>query len=165
MKLIKNGKMFVQKGDIQFLTQTGYPIPAFMLLKLCKNGITIINSMNKYDFVEFANEDEIEFFKKVEVIPDYNEFVCSSDEEIIEYGQKLLDTMNGQVLAYRAMSQEEKNQNKDIMQNATFMDYQIRSVADILKYRQGILKFKMPGEEPKNPLKKLIQKITKKEVI
>ena len=64
MKIITSEAVYVQKNDIGFLNQTDLSIPASIFLKVFGNGITIIDNSNRFEFVKFEEESEIDFFKK-----------------------------------------------------------------------------------------------------
>ena len=83
MKIITDSVAYVQKNDIAFLTQTDRAIPASIFMKVFGNGIVIIDDSNRYEFVEFEAPEEIEFFKSIDWMIDYNEVKDLSEGEPI----------------------------------------------------------------------------------
>ncbi len=83
MKIITNDSAYVQKNDISYLNLSDLPIPASIFMKVFGNGVTIINDSNRYDFVKFDEESEIEYFKDLDWMIDYNEVKDLSEDEII----------------------------------------------------------------------------------
>ena len=63
MKIINSDSAYVQKNDIAYLNSFDLPIPFSIFMKVFGNGVTIINDSNRYDFVKFDEESEIEFLK------------------------------------------------------------------------------------------------------
>ena len=72
MKIVTNEAIYVQKNDLVFLNQTDIPIPASIFMKAFGKGATIINYNNRFDFVKFEDSKEIEFFKNMDFILDYD---------------------------------------------------------------------------------------------
>ena len=58
-------------------------------MKVFGNGVTIINDSNRYDFVKFDEESEIEFFKGLDWMIDYNEVKDLSEDEIIKLAKNI----------------------------------------------------------------------------
>ena len=73
MKIINSDSIYVQKNDIAYLNLSNLPIPVSVFIKVFGNGATIINDSNRYDFVKFEKESEIEYFKRLDWMIDYNE--------------------------------------------------------------------------------------------
>lgn len=63
MKILTNNSVYVQKNDIAYLYMSNLPISSSIFMKFFGNGATIVNDSNRYDFVKFNNQSEIEYFK------------------------------------------------------------------------------------------------------
>ena len=59
-------------------------------MKVFDRDVIIINNRNRYDFVEFDAPEEIEFFKGIDWMIDYNEVKDLSEEGIITLGQSIV---------------------------------------------------------------------------
>ena len=94
MKIIENGKIYVQKNDIALLNETDLAIPASIYVKVYGAGIVIIDNSNRFEFVEFTEKEEIEFFKSLDWIVDYNQVKNLSEEEIKELTSSTLKEKN-----------------------------------------------------------------------
>ena len=88
MKIITNDSAYVQKNDIAYLNSSDLPIPASIFMKVFGNGVTIINDSNRYDFVKFDEESEIEYFKGLDWMINYNEVKDLSEEFKNSIGEK-----------------------------------------------------------------------------
>lgn len=65
-------------------------IPTSIFMKVFDRDVIIINNRNRYDFVEFDAPEEIEFFKGIDWMIDYNEVKDLSEEGIITLGQSIV---------------------------------------------------------------------------
>ena len=94
MKIITNNSVFVQKNDIAYLNQSDLAIPASIFMKVFGSGVVIIDDSNRYDFVEFNAPEEIEFFKGIDWMIDYNQVKDLSEKETIALGQSIAEEKN-----------------------------------------------------------------------
>lgn len=170
MKIITKDCAYVQKNDIVYLNETDLPIPASVFMKIFGKGTVIINDSNRFEFISFENPDEIEFFKDIDWMIDYNEVKDLSEEEIINLGQSIAQKQNEIAVKYNSMSEKEKEENISMVQQYELLDFKIYSLRDILWFKQGHIKMYLPeGIEypanfPKkeNSIQKLIKSIFKK---
>lgn len=169
MKILDNSngieKIYVQKNDIVYLNQTDLGIPASIFMKIFGNGIVIINNRNRFEFVEFTNSHEIEFFKNIDWIIDYNEIKELSEDEIMKLANEMLHKQNEIADKYNNMNPEDKKNNQDMLFQHETLDFKIYSLRDFLWFKQGHLKMELPeGIEypsdfkPKGLIKKLFRK-------
>ena len=70
MKVFKDGKLYVNKNDLLILRKSQYQVPDSVLDGRESNLILLGNEKNV--FLEFSDEKDIDFFKKVDWIVDYN---------------------------------------------------------------------------------------------
>lgn len=156
MKIITEGKVYVQRGDITNLlnvtSRLSIPIPSPVIEKCFSNGFTCTND-NRYEFLEFDDIICQDFFKKLKYIVDYSQFKYSSPEEIDNYYKNLIKKRNEILDEYNKMVKEEqKHRIKDISAQCLLIELQIMSVRDILWYKQGLLKIDFPIELQENEL-------------
>ena len=123
MKIITDNAVYVQKNDIAYLNQTDLTIPASIFMKVFGNGIVIINDSNRYEFVKFETPEEIEFFKGIDWMIDYNEAKDLSEEEIIALGQKIVEEKNNIAQRFNSMTPEEKKENMDMVFQCELLDF------------------------------------------
>ena len=91
MKIITDDAAYVQKNDFAYLNHSELPIPASIFLKVCESGVFIVCDENRYDFIKFSEPHEIEFFKDIDWIIDYNDVKDLSLEDIVEVANKISD--------------------------------------------------------------------------
>ena len=166
MKIITDNCVYVQMNDIMFLNQTDLSIPVSIFLKVFNDDVVIIDDRNRYDFVKFDDALEIEFFRNLDFIVDYNSVKDLSEEEIIDMGQKVANKRNSIAKTYNAMTSSIREENIHLVYECERLDYKMYSLRDILWFRQGRLKFNLPseiiGEKKEKGIKKLLRKIKKK---
>ena len=133
VKIITDDAVYVQKNDITYLNHTDLPIPASIFMKVFGNGIVVVDDSNRYEFEKFENTDEIEFFKGLDWIVDYNSVKDLSDDEIIEIGQSIAQKFN-------SMSSDERKENMEMITQCELLDFKMYSLRDILWFKNGKLK-------------------------
>lgn len=144
MKIITSEAIYVQKNDIGFLNQTDLEIPASIFLKVFGNGITIIDNSNRFEFVKFEEEREIEFFKNLDWIVDYDLVKDLDESQIIELGQEVAQQKNKIAMQYNAMSNNERRENEHMVFECERLDFKMYSLRDALWFKQGHLQFDLP---------------------
>jgi len=144
MKIITSNAVYVQKNDIAFLNQTDLPIPASIFMKVFGNGITIIDNRNRFEFVKFEEESEIEYFRKLDWIVDYDLVKDLGEEQIIELGQGVAQEKNIIVQTFNAMSVDDRRVNMHLVAECERLDFILYSLRDVLYFKQGHLKMTFP---------------------
>lgn len=169
MKIITNNVAYVQKNDIVCLNQTDLVIPASIFMKVFGNGIVIIDDSNRYEFVEFDAPEEIEFFKGIDWMIDYNEVKDLSEEEIIVLGQSIAEEKNNIAQRFNSMTPEERKENMNMVSQCELLDFKMYSLRDVLWFKQGHIKMELPegvdlpaGLEQEKGIRKLIKTIFNK---
>lgn len=135
MKIITENAIYVQKDDLTYLDKVDSIIPTSIYIKL--NGIVIIDNSNKYEFVKFNEPKEIEFFKSLDWIVDYNKVKDLTDEQLKELAQSVLEEKNDIAQKLNSMSLEEKQKNMNIVSRCKLLDFKMDSLRYILSFKQG----------------------------
>ena len=166
MKIIMDNKAYVQLNDLAYLMKSsvGKAIPASIVNKVF-GEMFICTDSNRYDFMEFNLPEEIKFFKNLSYSVDYMEYKDLSDKEIIEAGQKIAEEMNTLATKFNEFNENEKSKHLDLVDQHELLEFKMYSLRDIIWFRQGKLKMKLPKIESKDTsqkqesgLKKLIKK-------
>lgn len=164
MKIITNNSVFVQKNDIVYLNQSDLAIPSSIFMKVFGNGIVIIDDSNRYDFIEFNAPEEIEFFKGIDWMIDYNQVKDLSEEETIALGQSIAEEKNIIAQKLNSMTPEEREENINMVSQYDLLDFKIYSLRDVLWFKQGHIKMELPegvefpaGFEQEKGIRKLIK--------
>lgn len=164
MKIISDNAIYVQKNDIACLNQADLAIPASIFMKVFGNGIVIIDDHNRYEFVKFEMPEEIEFFKGIDWMIDYNEVKDLSKEETIALGKSIAKEKNSIAQRFNSMTLEERKNNLSMVSQCELLDFKIYSLRDVLWFKQGHIKMKLPegvdfpaGFEQEKGIRKLIK--------
>ena len=150
MKIITNDSAYVQKNDLAYLNSSDLPIPASIFMKVFGNGVTIINDSNRYDFVKFDEESEIEYFKDLDWMIDYNQVKDLSEDEMI----KLAESIG-----------EERKQHTNMVTKCDLLEFKFYSLRDILWFKQGHIPMELPEgiDYPEGyALEKSVKKVLKR---
>ena len=145
MKIITDSACYVQRNDLGFLNTTSYSIPASIFNKAFNNSCTIINDRNRYDFVKFDEESEIEFFRSLDWIVDYNDVKDLTDSEIYELTKVVRKEHEKIAHSYNDMSNEDKANNYCMVIKCNLLEFKFYSLRDILWFKQGHIRMNFPS--------------------
>lgn len=146
MKVLKDNKIYVQKNDMAYLNSSGLNIPTSIFMKVFGQGITIIDNSNRYEFIEFTKPEEVEFFKAIDWIVDYNDVKNLSEEELIEFGQSIGNAKGEKIKQFNAMPEEDRRQQYErVTMDLELMDFKMYTIRDIIMLKRGQLSFPLPS--------------------
>lgn len=149
MKIITNDATYVQKNDIAYLNQTDLDIPTSIYLKTCETGTFIVDDSNRYEFIRFNKSDEIQFFKNQDWILDYNQVKDKTEDELIEYCERIITQYNELAETFNALSEQEQMQNTELDMQCDLLAFKLFSLQEFIFYRKGLLEMQLPSELPK----------------
>lgn len=172
MKIFRNNKVYIQKNDIAYLTESDESIPNIIYNKLYRGqGIVIIDASNRYEFMEFTEPEAIDFFGKQDWIIDYDEVKDLTQSEIDELSNDIAAERDAIAIVYNGMSSEEKKKNHFLLKRREELKYKMMALRDFQLFKLGYLKMKLPENiasissekkiEPKNK-KYMVKKIIKR---
>ena len=144
MKIITKAAAYVQKIDLEILKYTLHYLPQSISSKIFENCELDVDDFNKYDFFKFEDEKDIEFFKSIDWLIDYNSVRDLTNEEITKIGRDYVEQRD-QIAKklYTASDYEEYN---DILFQYKLINYQITSLNDISDFKNGLLKINLPDD-------------------
>ena len=144
MKIITDNAVYVQKNDMIYLNQSDLEIPTSIFMKVFGGGVVIIDDRNRYEFVEFNAPEEIEFFKGIDWMIDFNKVKDLSEKEIIAFGQSIAEERNRIAQKLNSMTQEEIKENMNMVSQYELLDFKMYSLRDVLWFKQGNIKIELP---------------------
>ena len=147
MKIITDNEAFVQFNDLGFLQSTDLAIPASIVLKLFENEITIMDDRNRYNFVCFTEAEDIEYFKQLDWMVDYNETKDMSEEELISLIEKTLGEMDSISNAYDLIPTNQGKKRRELAKTFSLLEFKFYSLRNILWYKQGHISLNLPEIE------------------
>jgi len=166
MKIITNDAIYIQKNDIFYLRHTNLYIPI-------PSSVDYINISDKdrYEFIKYEDEKDIEFLKNLDLIINYDEFKDLSEEEIINLGQSIAQEKNRIANKFNSMPEKFREENIDIVEEkCKLLGFKMYSLRDLLLFKKGMLKMNLPDGIPypseyhqneDKGLKKILKKIFK----
>lgn len=151
--------VYVQMQDIMHLNQSDLPIPASIYTKVF-TGVTIVNDSNRFDFVRFDEEHEVRFFRDLEFVIDFDKYKDLTDEQLEEEGQKLAIKANEIAEKWNNMSEEERKQNRNLLQEHENLGYMMSFLSEIyaVKHRKRKMPFPKFVQVPKAKRKPFFKK-------
>ncbi|MBD9106308.1 hypothetical protein EGP99_00675 [bacterium] len=145
MKVFKNGKVYVQNEDLILILRSGELMPTSVLEKFYGNGPVIIVQDNMEDYVEFEETDQVEFFKRLNWIVDYDEVKNLSTEEL----EKLYDDTKDEMVKirnkYSDLSQNDDCYEKDSIRYE-LLGNKLYSLSKIQYFKARKLELALPNE-------------------
>ena len=122
-------------------------IPASIFLKVFGNEITIIDDRNRYNFVCFTEAEDIEYFKQLDWMVDYNETKDMSEEELISLIEKTLGEMDSISNAYDLIPTNQGKKRRELAKTFSLLEFKFYSLRNILWYKQGHISLNLPEIE------------------
>ena len=156
MKIITDTAAYVQKIDLEFFKYRLHSLPQSISSKVFENSELDIDEFNKYDFFKFEDMDDIEFFKRIDWIIDYDSVRYLTIQEITKMGRTYVEKREQITEKLYSMTDEDEEYNATLLQYK-LIHYQITSLTDISDFKSGRLKITLPDDE--NKLQKLMRKI------
>lgn len=172
MKVFKDNSLYVQLDDLNFLFHQNISMPRTVIEKVFsgKMGTFIVTDSNRYDFIRFDDEEAINYFYSLNWIINYDSVKDLTMNELMEMGQKLSVLRNERASYFNGLSDLEKENNMELVEECEFLMFKIYSLADYIHYFNGELKIPFLDEinksvkhEEVGGIKKMIKKFFKRE--
>ena len=129
--------VYVQMQDIMYISnEIDIPIPASIFTKVF-TGVTIINDSNRFKFVRFAEKHEVEFFKNLDFILDYDKYKDLNNENFEKEVQKLVNQANEIAKKWNSMNEKEREKNYPILEKHEKISYMLKFMVEIDAVRHG----------------------------
>ena len=150
MKIVLDRVVYVQKKDLDFLvyrnSNKNIETPPNIMLRIFGSGHACIDSSNKYDFIRFDDDSEIDYFGKLNWLLDYSEVKDLSENEIVELRRKYSEEKEKLNNLFNSMSDYEKSQNSRVYDEILALGYKAQTLTSFLWYKQGDMEMVFPEE-------------------
>ena len=145
MKLFNKEKgkevVYVQLQDIMYLmNDTDLSVPASIFVKT----FGIVNDKNRFNFLKFDKEDEVEFFKKLDFIIDYSKYRDLTDEGLEQAVKKFRTKANNIVDKWNSMTCEERENNSNLLFEHQNLEYVIMFIQEVYNVKHGVRVMEFP---------------------
>lgn len=147
MKIITDDIVYVQKIDLVNLILYNSIVPISILYAVYgKEKSPIILDSEKYDFIAFSNQDEIECFKNANWLLDYDNIKDLTEAELCElYNNLSLEAGSlEQRLNLDDMGSTGRRNNLNIETQYQLLSYKAISLREFMLFRQGIISMNLP---------------------
>ena len=144
MKVFKDGKLYVNKNDLLILRKSQYQVPESVFGGRESNLILL--GIEKDVFLEFTDEKDIEFFKKIDWIVDYDSVRDLNMEVLKKLMANIKSTMSMLRVRLDSLCEITENSRDDI--RFDMLEQMLLSLEKIYDSRvSGIELFGMPQEK------------------
>lgn len=144
MKIITDKVAYIQKNDLNFLHLSEVTKTASIYLSVFDWGKTRITDANRNEFYKFEKSEDIEYFKSLDWMVDYDEIKDLSDEELVNMGRAISIEKNKMGVEFNEMSIKERMNDSDIALRHKVLDFKMKSLIDVILYKRGELTFEFP---------------------
>ena len=146
MKIVTDNAVYIQNKDIIYLSRINVPVPSSLFNQIYNDDIVIIDDLNGNGFVKLDKDSEIQFFKSLDWIVDYQNVKDLNIDDFKKLKQKIINEKNQIANQYNSMSDKERKENINIVNRFDLLEYKLQSLKEILNYKLGQLDIKMPKE-------------------
>ena len=145
MKIFVDNSVYVQKEDVAYLYMTSLDLPDSIYTKVFGQGMIVFDNSNRYDFIEFSEPSEIDFFKKIDWIIDYNEVKNLTEEELIKLGKEIAKEKKRKVKGLNGMPSSQRIKNYDrVLTELECLDFKMHTLRDIILLKKKELDYPFP---------------------
>ncbi len=144
MKIITDDAAYVQKVDLSYLDSLDITKTQSIYLSVFDWGKTRLTAANQYDFYKYDKKEDIEFFKNIDWMVDYDEVKDCSDDELIKLGKAINDERTEIGERFNNMSIKERMKNPDLQLRHRLLAYKLHTLTDFIMYKRGQINFELP---------------------
>ena len=145
MKIITENKVYVQKNDLAFLYGSRMAIPGSIFSKVFMWKM-IVNDENRYEFVCFDDPSEIDYFKKIPWMIDFQSVASLSEKQMIMMMEKVNDERKEVSRKYQNLPSEQQNRYLHLIYEKEELEFKMHSLNDIILFRKKELSMPFPEE-------------------
>ena len=144
MKIITDTAAYVQKGDLNYLDSLNIQTTYSIYLSVFDWGKTRLTEENQYDFYKYDEKEDIEYFKNVDWMVDYDEVKDCSCEELKRLVEAIKDEIENIADRFNNMKQKEKKKNEGLSMRCRLLAYKAHTLNEFIKYKTGEINFELP---------------------
>ncbi len=141
MKLFhkENGKevVYVQRQDMVHLFESNIAFPASIYNKVFDQPVGIIDETNRFEFIKFEKESEVEFFKKIKSIIDLDDYKDLTEEQFMEKMEKMVDEANSIGYSWNAMNLQDRVKNQNLFWEREDLEYMLTFLCELFFVLRG----------------------------
>lgn len=135
-------KVYVQLCDIGMLLHSDEVVP--LSVYKCLKDIRCINEYNRFLFVEFTDNNEIEFFKSISWILDFKKYKNLTENKLLDRLQLVEEKMEDIAREYKKQAINEGIRNDELMLKYDCIEYMGATIYNILSWKKGLIDIPFP---------------------
>ncbi len=142
----ENGKevVYVQLQDMMYLYESDVAILA-SVFQAVFSGTTLITDENRFDFVKFKEEREVDFFKELDFIIDFDEYKNLTDRELVKKIEELGDSLDEIAKKWNSMTIKERKKNGSLYSEYQNIEYMMNFLSEVYAVTHGMKKMPFPS--------------------
>lgn len=142
-KIIKSNKAYIQKSDLEYLHNSSIAIPGRIYEKVYTDDF-VVNESNKHDFIEFDDIRDVEYFKNISCMINYDDVKRLSTEKIVELNRSIKEKIESIKIKYKNMSDFEKRIHPYVLDECDDLKFKSNSLADFCLFKYGAINYDLP---------------------
>lgn len=146
MKIVREDTLYLQKGDIMFLSRIANVPIVVEFFKEYNLSIFEINSKNKYEFVKFKNILLCNFFSQIDFIVDYDEIKDLTSSEMEKKIKRVTNLWNELSERFDNMDIIHQQKNISMIEDIEKAKYKENSLKEAFLFLQGKINMPLPEE-------------------
>ncbi len=144
MKITTNEAVYVQKNDLGYLFSSNISIPSSIYLRPEMTETMVIDDSNRYEFIKFEDQSEIEFFNGIKWMVEYNDVKDLSVGDILGLEEDTVEEQNRIARKYNAMSVADRKKNYHMVEESNLLNFKLYSLDDIVSFKLGKKSMELP---------------------
>ncbi len=124
--------VYVQLHDIMYLFhETDIPLPASIFTEIFVDKPFVVCDSNRFDFLRFKNEKEVQFFKELDFIIDFDQYKNLTDKEFDQKAIEIATKANEIAEKWNSMSKEERGENQALYDDHRNLEYMLNFITEV----------------------------------
>ena len=144
MKIITNDGIYVQFIDLYYLSKIKTSKLILNLNSFFIKELNKINEKNKYTFIKFRTDNDINYINSFDWLIDFDEITKLSEDEIIKICNDKIYERNYLADKYNILSMKGRKKSNNILEKCTILEYEINNYSNILNIKKRKLKIELP---------------------
>lgn len=147
MKILRDGCVYVQKNDLVSILHSEMPVPVSVVSVITLSGSFYVNDNNKFEFVKFDSDEDVEYFSNLDCLIDYDEYSNMTVTELEQIYGNVCAMQNDLYEKYDDSDIEYQQKNyKRVLEEYDGMDIKMGCIRDLIWFKQGHISFSFPSE-------------------
>lgn len=145
MKIINDGVAYIQKNDIIYLYNIGFPIPETISSKVFITSNSIIEDSYNNKFIKITNPEDINYLKnEMFWLLDYRTIKDFSLDDIYNFTLAIDKCRNELAESYNNLSKRKKDENKKVLYDSFLLGCDLNTLREFAWYKENKIDLNLP---------------------